>query len=389
MYQYSYLVEQVEVLLSQFEWKSRDSPTETRLTDRYRSTDSLSFVTPANFPRVVTVRRMANDITYTMYAALPIHYVYNLWCVRACACVRVCVQGLKMRQVRQLCLDQLKAMSNEVILDCVEPQKPQESLNVDAAVLELLGPSNTASEGNKTSSTVDNSDVGTVKVGGGESGVGGEQSGDVKESSDISGRELQSEEGSPTQTVECDTTTSDISREDAEHISRGDSGKEDITSREDFDKDHTSRDREREEGHSGISKEGSGRRDSSKERGEIVKDGTSRGDTSRGDETREEDAMEEVAESEGESSSGSDLEDFWLCDFPEEVSEWARLQEIEFRRRALEAELRRRGEGGEGVKGMSVGGCEGDKVDKSEAIELQLRQRALQSLLAKKQELQK
>ena len=32
----SYLVEQVEVLLSQFEWKSRDSPTETRLTDRYR-----------------------------------------------------------------------------------------------------------------------------------------------------------------------------------------------------------------------------------------------------------------------------------------------------------------------------------------------------------------
>ena len=34
MYQYSYLVEQVEVLLSQFEWNSRDSPTETRLTDR-------------------------------------------------------------------------------------------------------------------------------------------------------------------------------------------------------------------------------------------------------------------------------------------------------------------------------------------------------------------
>ena len=64
MYQYSYLV---EVLLSQFEWKSRDSPTETRLTDRYRSTNSLSFVTPANFPRAVTVRRMANDVTNTMY----------------------------------------------------------------------------------------------------------------------------------------------------------------------------------------------------------------------------------------------------------------------------------------------------------------------------------
>ena len=70
MYQYSYLVEQVEVLLSQFEWKSRDLPTETRLTDRYRSTDSLSFMTPANFPHAVTVRRMANDV---MYAALPIH----------------------------------------------------------------------------------------------------------------------------------------------------------------------------------------------------------------------------------------------------------------------------------------------------------------------------
>ena len=83
------LVEQVEVLLSQFECKSRDSPTETRLMDRCRSTDSLSFVTPANFPRAVTVRRMANDVTYTMYAVLPIHIctcIYNLWCV--CVCER-------------------------------------------------------------------------------------------------------------------------------------------------------------------------------------------------------------------------------------------------------------------------------------------------------------
>ena len=52
MYQNSYLVEQVEVLLSQFEWNSRDSPTETRLTD---GTDSLSFLTPTNFPHAVTV----------------------------------------------------------------------------------------------------------------------------------------------------------------------------------------------------------------------------------------------------------------------------------------------------------------------------------------------
>ena len=47
----SIFVEQVEVLLSQFEWKSRDSPTETRLR-----TAIQSFVTPANFPRAVTVR---------------------------------------------------------------------------------------------------------------------------------------------------------------------------------------------------------------------------------------------------------------------------------------------------------------------------------------------
>ena len=86
MYQYSYLVEQVEMLLSQFEWNSRDSPTETRLTDRYRSTDSLSFVTTANFPLAVTVRRMANEVTYTMYQSI---YVYNLWCVCVCVCTRV------------------------------------------------------------------------------------------------------------------------------------------------------------------------------------------------------------------------------------------------------------------------------------------------------------
>ena len=59
---YGIYVSILEVLLSQFEWNSRDLPTETRLTD---CTDSLSFVTPANFPRTVTVRRMANDVTYT------------------------------------------------------------------------------------------------------------------------------------------------------------------------------------------------------------------------------------------------------------------------------------------------------------------------------------
>ena len=69
-----------KVRLSQFEWKSRDSPTETRLTDRYRSTDSLSFVTPTNFPHAMTVRpggwpmtshiqcmRRCQSITCTIY----------------------------------------------------------------------------------------------------------------------------------------------------------------------------------------------------------------------------------------------------------------------------------------------------------------------------------
>ena len=39
-------------------------------------------MTPANFPRAVTVRRMANDVTYTVYAALPIHLrVQSMVCV--------------------------------------------------------------------------------------------------------------------------------------------------------------------------------------------------------------------------------------------------------------------------------------------------------------------
>ena len=63
-------IEQVEVLLSQFEWKSRDSPTETRLTDSYRS---LSFVTPANFPRAVT---------YVQYGGWPMTSLIQ--CTRHC-----------------------------------------------------------------------------------------------------------------------------------------------------------------------------------------------------------------------------------------------------------------------------------------------------------------
>ena len=58
----------------------------------YRSTDSLSFVTPVNFPRAVTVRRMANDVTYTMYAALPIHLrVQSMVCESLCVCINIII----------------------------------------------------------------------------------------------------------------------------------------------------------------------------------------------------------------------------------------------------------------------------------------------------------
>ena len=73
MYQYSYLVEQVEVLLSQFEWKVGTHPLRHGSRTAIEAQILLSFVTPTNFLRAVTVRRMANDIMYTMYAALPIH----------------------------------------------------------------------------------------------------------------------------------------------------------------------------------------------------------------------------------------------------------------------------------------------------------------------------
>ena len=60
MYQFSYLVEQVEVLLSQFEWNSRDSPTETRLTDR----------------RFFVIRDSRRALR--PYGRLPMTHVYNV-----------------------------------------------------------------------------------------------------------------------------------------------------------------------------------------------------------------------------------------------------------------------------------------------------------------------
>ena len=221
------------------------------------------------------------------------------------------MQGLKLRQLRQMCLEQLQAMSPGDITDCIEPpHTSSNTLNLDAAVFELLGdpdtpageesgehqttsggenpvPPATAStdERHDTSTTTPAESVNITKetsvcdvgVTGGKSltGVGGDGRDRTMEASPPSTRRE-----SPTLTMECDTTTSDISRED----SRVSAAPE-----------------------------------------------------------REEEEEKELVLSDDDSSE-SDLDDCWLCDFPEELSEWARLREIEFRQRALEAELRRRGE---------------------------------------------
>ena len=266
-------------------------------------------------------------------------------------------------------------------MDCIEPQSSSSVLNVDATVLQLLGNTETTGGGEEhqlTDSVVSPTTTVTgTQEGGGRSNAApnttaigstapraevesieeGEKEAQVTIMQETRGKSdvgdagveiakqvlefspVSREESPSTQTMECDTTTSDISREDGKSTGRGE-GKE-----------------EEEEGES---------------EGEYYS-------------SEEEDA-----------SSESDLDDIWLCDFPEEVSEWARIREIEFRQRALEAELRRRGEKGEvGREGGEEGRGEeeeedsqGVKVDKSKAIELQMRQRALQSLLAKKKEQQ-
>ena len=70
-----YLVEQLEVRLSQFEWNSRDSPTETWLTDRYRFfviRDSRQF--PVRRDRTVDGQRRHIQCTRRCQSI----YVYNL-----------------------------------------------------------------------------------------------------------------------------------------------------------------------------------------------------------------------------------------------------------------------------------------------------------------------
>ena len=275
-----------------------------------------------------------------------------------------------MKQVKQLCLDQLKNMSQEDITEILDPGSSVRPINVDAAVLELLAPQTAGSspgdgvisattvstapsaqpsssavsvesvkktnivrttEGAAEGSERDNSEM--MKMEGGKTSSvteAREKEGRLTVG-DVSEDENMAPANCSPQTMECDTTTEELSADQQElTITRG------ISSDSGTDSDD---------------------------------------------------------------SSMSELEDCWLCDFPEEVSEWARLQEIEFRRRALEAELRRsdqaegKGERREHHSGVDHGpGSEAaplhdsGKVDKLEALELQMRQRALQSLLAKKKE---
>ena len=95
-YLYMYLL---EVLLSQFEWKSKDSLTETRLTYRYRS---LSFVTPTNFPLLyggwpmmsrIQCTRRCQSITCTIYGMINVCMLIRRGCRRQWGELRYSVKG--------------------------------------------------------------------------------------------------------------------------------------------------------------------------------------------------------------------------------------------------------------------------------------------------------
>lgn len=273
-----------------------------------------------------------------------------------------------MKQVKQLCLDQLKNMSQEDITEILDPRSSAKPINLDAAVFELLAPQTAGGSPGDGVLSATTSTASSVQPSSSAVGVDSEKridsvcategtvlaEGTVRDdseliemkcvktspltearerTSDVSEDESVAHTNCSTQTMECDTTTEELSAD-----------RQDLTITQRISSD------------SGADSD--------------------------------------------ESSSMSELEDCWLCDFPEEVSEMARMQEIEFRRRALEAELRRADqvEGEEKRRGHQSGkdqkpGCDAaplhdaGKIDKLGALELQMRQRALQSLLAKKKEL--
>lgn len=307
-----------------------------------------------------------------------------------CVCV---VQGLKMRQVRQLCLDQLKNMLTDDVIEIVDPQSSKNtSLNLDATVFELLGPENEPGkkeDGIKTEAPCEDSSHNTEFSTGGGREEGEETSGE--QSIDINERDrVDLERNNQSNSVEVKTKTDVLTNENT--------GQHDDVCVSDVSSGNDSDDAEEEE-EAGNSPTQTMECDTttSELSIETTVKRRERESVVRGERERRQIASEEEEDCISVSSADSslsDLEDCWLSDFPAEVSEWARLQEIEFRRRALEAELRKRGEGekemgrletavpSQAVPSQAVTA----KVDKSEAIELQLRQRALQSLLVKKKE---
>ena len=288
-------------------------------------------------------------------------------------------------------------MSTEDILDALDPQNSVKRINLDATVFELLGAKTAGSrteDGASVSANVDTS-------------ARTSSSTSVSESDKL-------REGGSSEIGVCAAKGAEIDRE------RRNINKMDLESRESVRKSHSSSivednlrisDVSGDEGSGVECKEKVTRKSSSPP--QTMECDTTTTELSVEPQTRrevEEDSDDNDSRSISSGSSVSDLDDCWLSEFPEEVPEWARLQEVEFRRRALEAELRRRGdqvEGGGGEEEMREErgsmGCESErdresaqdplpvapgpvKVDKSEAIELQLRQRALQSLLVKRKE---
>ena len=314
-------------------------------------------------------------------------------------------QGLRLKHVKQLCLEQLRRMSKEEIVQIIEPRDQSRELNLDAAVFELMGEQDSSGKtsgtgtGSVEESVGGNTDRGEERKGdgGGGGGEGGEQGGKEEGGRRKGHIEGKSSQAGTSHLPECNPPLMEQRNErEKKRLCVSDvSGDEAMDTRAKTQLSRPSR-------QSDSSHPETMECDTTTEESVAVQ-----ACGEQGDEKEEEEEEEEVSDdddggrgSHSDTGSSCSLDDYWLCDFPEEVSEMARLQEIEFRRRALEAELKReslseRGgeesaerEEGEEVKMevMEPNPPPPVKVDKMEALELQMRQRALQSLLAKKKQ---
>ena len=333
--------------------------------------------------------------------------------------------------MKEVCLEQLKKLSMDEVMEIIKPPDQSTALNVDAAVFELMGEQSGLEIGREGSGESQGHGSREKE----EESTGGDGGGGVREEGGGGGGrgERGVESGGNNSTAS--GTVSQILRRDS-HDRRsphdcaqtewGGEGHESTSFVSNVSKD--------EEKTQGTLKQPSLAHRAKPQTMEC--DTTTREAITEPSNVKWSDEKEilrssSVAEgSVSENSSVCSLEDYWLSDFPAEVSEAARLQEIEFRKRALEAELRREErleeerrredeqseeeeemdekaadeeEEVEGVKEerredkeheegegeMEMGSSNSSvKVDKMGALELQLRQRALQSLLAKKKEQQ-